>query len=129
MTASQLPIASGVSGGRTPATADHHPKLRSAQLTLFGELETERAARLKEERAFHCLDCDVDTLAIREYYVVHDELWKRANPVIEGMLCIGCLERRLGRRLQLEDFRDVAFHRGPNSKRLEMRLRRPSSGR
>jgi hypothetical protein len=51
-----------------------------------------------------CLDCKIDTLEIGEYYMVENELWKVANPKVEGMLCIGCLEKRLSRKLKCEDF-------------------------
>jgi hypothetical protein len=80
----------------------------TAQLVLFGELASERTAREREERAFQCLDCDVDTLAIREYYFVRSAVWAEANPGIQGMLCIACLERRLGRHLGPHDFEEGA---------------------
>ena len=51
-----------------------------------------------------CLDCKTDTYEIGEYYMVHHDLWETANPKIKGMLCIGCLERRLGRELDYTDF-------------------------
>lgn len=35
--------------------------------------------------------------------MVHDHLWAQAGTT-DGFLCIGCLERRLGRRLQSRDF-------------------------
>jgi hypothetical protein len=41
-----------------------------------------------------------------EYYMVRDSIWKRAGDV-KGYLCIGCLEKRLGRRLTPRDFADV----------------------
>lgn len=64
---------------------------------------------LKRQRelmeGFLCLDCRRDTSD--EYYMVHDELWIEANPDDEGMLCVLCLERRLGRRLTSADFTDA----------------------
>jgi hypothetical protein len=54
---------------------------------------------------FECLDCGRDTNAINEYYMVKYDVWKQAtgdNP--NGMLCIGCLEQRIGRHLQRSDF-------------------------
>jgi hypothetical protein len=40
----------------------------------------------------------------QEVYVVHDKVWRKAgNP--PGCLCIGCLEKRLGRHLTRKDFK------------------------
>lgn len=55
--------------------------------------------------AFLCLDCRRDTSD--EYYMVHDELWLEANPDDDGMLCVLCLEARLGRQLTAADFTDA----------------------
>jgi hypothetical protein len=51
---------------------------------------------------FQCIDCGADTS--NEYYSVHDRVWLKANPARNGMLCIGCLEARLGRNLTRRDF-------------------------
>ena len=75
---------------------------------------------------FDCEDCDVDTREIDEYYMVHDHVWKEAgmHPDIEGMLCIGCLEKRLRRLLRPIDFIDAPINRGtfPLSRGLFNRL-------
>jgi hypothetical protein len=76
------------------------------QLQLFGPLETELQERARRAREKLCLDCDIDTIAIAEYYVVEEAVWLQANPGSKGMLCIGCLEVRLGRRLTPADFTD-----------------------
>lgn len=36
--------------------------------------------------------------------MIHNELWSRINPKISGMLCLVCLETRLGRALHRDDF-------------------------
>jgi hypothetical protein len=60
-----------------------------------------------------CADCGVNTIAIREWYWLRDEIWEQAWPgtanaeivTAEGnYLCIGCLEKRLGRELNGHDF-------------------------
>jgi hypothetical protein len=57
-----------------------------------------------------CKDCGTDTTppeGAREDYKVHDELWRAAGmPEEDGdvYLCVGCLEKRLGRELTAEDF-------------------------
>ncbi|MCV7064604.1 hypothetical protein H7H51_00795 [Mycolicibacterium farcinogenes] len=53
---------------------------------------------------WRCLDCGVDTDAIDEYYMLRDEVWEQAHPDIDGQLCIGCVEQRLGRGLSADDF-------------------------
>ena len=63
-----------------------------------------------------CHDCEVDTVAIGEYYMVNDCLWLSAGMKIgaaNGMLCIGCLESRLGRLLNPKDFRPLLLNGAP----------------
>jgi hypothetical protein len=58
-----------------------------------------------------CCDCGVDTMPLErdggrdccEYYMVHNDVWRAAG-MQAGVLCIGCLEGRLGRRLTPQDF-------------------------
>lgn len=59
---------------------------------------------------FNCLDCGVDTREVDEYYMTHDPLWLQANPQDDGMLCIGCLESRIGRKLNRNDFTNVPIN-------------------
>jgi hypothetical protein len=66
--------------------------------------------------ASNCKDCGMDTTPITgkrscrhkgrwEYYMVHGALWRKAKMHSDGgFLCIGCLERRLGRMLTVNDF-------------------------
>jgi hypothetical protein len=63
-----------------------------------------------------CVDCGIDTCpttakrgcrhkARWEYYMVHDVVWAKAGMDSDGgHLCIGCLEKRLGRMLRPRDF-------------------------
>ena len=71
-------------------------KLRKAMWSLIEEVE------MKD--AFRCLGCAVDTGWLNEYYMVNHDIWTTVNPGVEGMLCIGCLEGRLGRELNADDF-------------------------
>lgn len=75
---------------------------------------------------FDCVDCGVDTDVIDEYYMVHDHVWLSSGIGLnDGMLCVGCLERRIGRTLTAADFTDAPINRGlfPYSRRLTERLR------
>ena len=96
---------------------------------------------------FRCIDCYVDTSSsqgIAEYYHVHNEVWCDAfgvdplealdkngnwdlmyiNDVQDvGMLCLGCLEQRLGRLLERDDFSDAPINYYPAiSDRFKIRL-------
>jgi hypothetical protein len=88
---------------------------------------TVRPMRDSETYNPRCLDCGVDADAINESYMIHDDLWREANPAEAGQLCVGCCERRLGRRLCRKDFRPFmisAFDEGfPVSERLRNRMR------
>jgi hypothetical protein len=55
-----------------------------------------------------CMDCNVDTDAINEIYIITHDLWRKAVPEEDSsmskFLCIGCLEKRMGRELCSTDF-------------------------
>jgi hypothetical protein len=55
-----------------------------------------------------------------EVYVVRAAIWKAAGMEdYGGCLCIGCLEKRIGRKLRPKDFmRNHPFTRMPGTKRL-----------
>ena len=85
-------------------------------------------ARIREKLECRCLDCLFQTEMrsdnADECYNVHDALWLSANPAGKGMLCIGCLEERIGRPLVPSDFTDDpnnGWHEG-SSQRLVSRL-------
>jgi hypothetical protein len=77
----------------------------------------------ERRRVSACLDCSTDTFEIGEYYMVVDTVWLAANPDEAGMLCIGCLEMRLGRQLRPDDFLPVEMNRSPHrSPRMRARV-------
>lgn len=62
---------------------------------------------------FICLDCGVNTADIGEYYMLTNEVWREAAPdegELGGMLCVNCVELRLGRQLWPEDFMDAPLN-------------------
>jgi hypothetical protein len=81
---------------------------------------------------FNCWDCTVNTQDIGEYYMVTDDLWELATIYAANdnqchtdvMLCIGCLENRIGGKLVASDFPSLPINRGffPASARLAARL-------
>jgi len=52
---------------------------------------------------FRCADCKLDT-GFGNYYTLHDAAWLEATPDGARMLCVDCLEVRLGRRVTAADF-------------------------
>jgi hypothetical protein len=78
---------------------------------------------------FRCRDCRVNTNAIGEWYMVKPDVWAATGigpKAFDGVLCIGCLEARLKRRLTPDDFTacPVNCGRGGKSPRLLRRLGR-----
>ena len=62
---------------------------------------------------FCCKDCKADTSSLNEYYMVHDHIWLATGLSKQGgMLCLGCLEGRIGRRLCANDFSDYPINHG-----------------
>lgn len=58
---------------------------------------------------FGCKDCGICTLCISEYYMVTDEVWEAAG-LDKGMVCIACLEARIGKTLTATDFTDCPLN-------------------
>jgi len=72
-----------------------------------------------------CLDCSQDTGRMNEHYFIQTETWLSVVGSKIGMLCVGCLESRLGRKLLPKDFPDVTINNpkyGNKSQRLLDRL-------
>jgi hypothetical protein len=72
-------------------------------------------------RQFEALDhIDVTVNRQTEVYYVRDAVWARAGmEPFGGCLCVGCLERRLGRKLKPKDFlRSHPFNGMTGSERL-----------
>lgn len=72
-----------------------------------------------------CLDCKQDTGRMNEHYFIETATWLSVVDSTVGMLCIGCLEARLGRKLLPSDFPGVTINSpkyGNKSQRLLDRL-------
>jgi len=77
------------------------------------------------KQTFRCTDCA--TNVFDEYYMVHNHIWAGVTMFRAAhMLCVGCLESRLGRRLTVLDFTNAPVNMGFGevSKRLQDRLDR-----
>ena len=75
------------------------------------EAAAEAATEADQERRSHCLDCGGSTVG--ELYMLHDQLWAETGlGPDDGFLCIGCVEKRLGRRLKPDDFTGAPCNTG-----------------
>jgi hypothetical protein len=76
-------------------------------------------------KRFECVDCGIDTGKSNEYYMLRDEVWALTGLGPRGMLCIGCVETKIGRKLHKSDFNDsfVNTFPMPRSMRLVDRLK------
>jgi hypothetical protein len=80
----------------------------------------------------NCADCGVGTIQLGEWYMVRDDVWEQAwrgqrkwwHSRVPGqeILCVGCLEKRLGRTLMACDF-DGAPVNDPNKDGISDRMR------
>lgn len=56
-----------------------------------------------EKKHWRCVDCGKDTwIDDKDYYMVTFELWEK-HGVGQNMLCMDCMETRIGHKLRKED--------------------------
>ena len=77
---------------------------------LIRQIDDEDVVQECDSHAMHCcMDCEKHESEFDEYYMVKNEIW--ASVVFPSewymLLCIDCLESRLGRYLRREDFMNV----------------------
>ncbi len=90
-------------------------KLTKLQLALLAAEAVDDMGRL------HCIWCGVDTGEIGEFYMVNHDVWAQFGPA-HGCLCVGCLEKQMGRRLRPGDFQDIPINTMVDKRRSD-RLR------
>jgi hypothetical protein len=76
-------------------------------------------------KKFLCLDCSTDTGKAGEHYMLVDSTWQLTGLGKYGMLCIGCVEQRIGRNLHKADFNNSYLNKprtGIKSARLMNRM-------
>lgn len=75
----------------------------------------------KSKRKWLCVDCNEHTKY--EHYFVNNDVWfTQAKMPEEGMLCVGCLEARIGRMLCGRDFTGAHIN-NPRKNIMSDRLR------
>lgn len=75
---------------------------------------------------FMCMDCGKDTWD--EYYMLYGKVWKKANPPGTGKFCIFCVEKRLGRKLNKNDFTKVEVNMDNSERTSILKKRLSTSG-
>lgn len=78
-------------------------------------------------KKFLCLDCNIDTGKAAELYMLNNSTWHLTGLRKYGMLCVGCVEKRIGRELNATDFNDSYLNKprtGIKSARLIDRMKR-----
>lgn len=99
---------------------------------LFMTSDTKRTKRLQRDwkgkwtRYIHdlhlCEDCELNVFEMREYYMIHDMVWgsvvRQEHQHI--LLCIGCIEARLGRTLTPADFTFCGVNVCANKKSMRL---------
>lgn len=74
--------------------------------------EQKKQSNYVVSNSFLCCECGVNTSDIEEYYTIYLSVWlEAAGYDAKRMLCIGCCESRLGRKLTPEDFDDTIVNR------------------
>lgn len=80
----------------------------------------------KSKRKWLCLDCQEHTKY--EHYFLKNDVWMGEAKMGEvGMLCIGCVEARIERKLRSADFTD-AYINDPKRNIMSDRLRKRIAG-
>jgi hypothetical protein len=60
------------------------------------------------EALYRCNDCGIDVVEAGEFYMLRREIWEgELGLLMSDNLCIGCLEKRLGRKVSLTDMGSI----------------------
>lgn len=94
--------------------------LEKLQNTEFAEEEIDQLQNIMVRLDFFCKQCGKDTrVDDKDYYMVTHEVWKKHGEG-EHMLCIDCLENRLGHKLTKEEILDCFLNRMINPYTIEI---------
>jgi len=66
--------------------------------------------QIESEQVFCGGGCGKKDLEI-DYYMIHDELWKKFGCGDEGQMCLSCLEKSMGREVHSSDFTPYPVNR------------------
>lgn len=75
----------------------------------------------RSKRKWNCVDCNRCTKL--EHYFVNSNVWFNLAGMSEkGMLCVDCIEKRIGRKLNSFDFTDAHIN-NPRTNAMTDKLR------
>lgn len=104
----------------TPESVRNELLAMSDRDLLFEHGSTTPQLLREELEGWRCLACQCWT--DQEYYMLHDHVWLEVNPARKGMMCIGCVEERLGCKLTAEHFTQAPINSSANASKCTMRL-------
>jgi len=64
--------------------------------------------QLKDRLALLCDDCNVEIFADTNMVMLNDELWKEVSDKHEDSYCDECIEKRMGRPVEISDFKPLS---------------------
>ena len=98
-----LPSEAGKKGGKSIVSDEEFRQKMS-------KANTGKTRTPEQIRHCTCVQCGVDTfIDNRDYYMLTNELWDCVG-VGEDMLCMACVEERLGRPVEAEDLLDCPLN-------------------
>ena len=106
--------------GDAEFTCGMHLSKRLTYLADRIERTAFRVTTIESYFVHFCLDCKRNVKEINELYMVWDAVWLEACPDLEGMLCVTCLERRIGRKLTPGDFTHCPLNTDFKSKSITL---------
>lgn len=127
---------------QVPSNRQHMP--RRTRIQYHNHAGALLCVNKKYRDVFNCHDCGVNTAHIGEYYMVKSDVWYSMDltpPVLkryrhptngrrfnvidrnECMMCIGCLERRIGRTLTHRDFTNCPLNSENSRRSVRLQLR------
>lgn len=73
--------------------------------------------QLEDRLALLCDDCNTEIFADVNMVMLNDELWNEVSDSHEDSYCNCCIEKRMGRDIEVEDFKEPS---GPNPYGIDM---------
>lgn len=88
-----------------------------------------RGPRTITSKLWNCRDCRRNTAILGEYYSVNNDVWREGGLAPDGgLLCVKCLEGRLGRTLRPGDFVSCRVNEDPTRYRSDLLCSRLGMG-
>ncbi len=63
---------------------------------------------LKDRLALLCDDCSIEIFVDENMVMLKDELWTEISDKHEDSYCDCCIEKRMGRQIEVDDFKSIS---------------------